>query len=199
MSLTCLSFCDPALPKGARFLGAVFMYARPMDEAMKWAWRLGINPGGEVLCLQLEGKETLGILPSELDRLLTREECDEIEARRRAARMKMGTILPAEEREALLVRAQRTAEAMLKGRWHRHGHPSTLAENILLEVNEHFSLGAEGTQGFTTDPGGSEGHHWLDMGDAYTRTLATYTTPTQAVFFVTSFEELAKRMPGPFE
>lgn len=47
-SLWWLSFADPDLPRGRQFLGVVVVRADDMKDAMQKAWRLGINPGGEV-------------------------------------------------------------------------------------------------------------------------------------------------------
>jgi hypothetical protein len=44
-----LSFADARRPKGSQFLGAVLLQAYDVTGAIRAAWRLGINPGGEVL------------------------------------------------------------------------------------------------------------------------------------------------------
>ena len=43
-----LSFCDPDLPEGQAFSGVVLVQAPDFLEAVRFAHRLGINPGGEV-------------------------------------------------------------------------------------------------------------------------------------------------------
>ena len=49
MSWWWLSFRDPKKPEGSSFLGVVVVQAKSMKLAMKEAWRLECNPGGEVL------------------------------------------------------------------------------------------------------------------------------------------------------
>jgi hypothetical protein len=53
-----LSFVDPDLPEGRRFMGACVVDVPKVDDqrlqtalAIKQAWRLNINPGGDVLML----------------------------------------------------------------------------------------------------------------------------------------------------
>jgi hypothetical protein len=43
-----LSFVDPDKPSGERFLGATIVAASNISSAADEAWRVGINPGGEV-------------------------------------------------------------------------------------------------------------------------------------------------------
>lgn len=43
-----LSFADPDLPPGRRFLGVCIVEARTLVSAVRHAARLGCNPGGEV-------------------------------------------------------------------------------------------------------------------------------------------------------
>jgi hypothetical protein len=48
-----LSFCDPDRPRGEKFKHAVIVEGRDIVEAADEAWRLGINPGGEVMGYEL--------------------------------------------------------------------------------------------------------------------------------------------------
>ena len=65
-----LSFADET-----GFLGAVFLHEQDIVSAQKEAWRLGINPGGEVMGLGP------GPMPPEewVGRLLTREQIEEFD------------------------------------------------------------------------------------------------------------------------
>ena len=44
-----LSFCDERRPRGDRFLGVCIVQGDELADAIQEAWRLGCNPGGEVL------------------------------------------------------------------------------------------------------------------------------------------------------
>ena len=44
-----LSFADPDLPEGSRFLGAAIVRARSGDDALRATHVFGLNPGGEVM------------------------------------------------------------------------------------------------------------------------------------------------------
>ncbi len=39
-----MSFCDPDLPKGRRFLGVIVMWAPGIAHAIARTWELGVNP-----------------------------------------------------------------------------------------------------------------------------------------------------------
>lgn len=71
-----LSFCDPGLPAGSRFLGACIVSDGGLGllGAMRTAHRIGCNPGGEVVGAPApEGKR----IPARWrNRLLTRAECE---------------------------------------------------------------------------------------------------------------------------
>lgn len=58
-----LSFVDPALPAGGRFLGVVVVRAPGFATAVQTAHALGINPGGQVRGLVLATDKAL---PEEL-------------------------------------------------------------------------------------------------------------------------------------
>jgi hypothetical protein len=49
-----LSFASASLPKNEQWLGAVIVQADTIADAVKEAWRLGINPGGEVAGAEIE-------------------------------------------------------------------------------------------------------------------------------------------------
>lgn len=73
-----LSFCDARLPKGLQFLGVALVEVASMDQVVPEAWRLGINPGGEVQFLQLpSGVEPP---PEFRNRLLTKAEAERLDA-----------------------------------------------------------------------------------------------------------------------
>jgi hypothetical protein len=66
-----MSFCDPEKPKGQQFLGVVVMKTLGIAHAIDRAWKLGINPGGEVLGYEMDGSE---INPDHFDKLLTQDD-----------------------------------------------------------------------------------------------------------------------------
>lgn len=67
-----LSFVDPSRPKGDKFIGGCYVQAVGEIFAVSEAWRLGINPGGEVGILLVPPEH---VPPPEFrERLLTREE-----------------------------------------------------------------------------------------------------------------------------
>jgi hypothetical protein len=43
-----LSFCDPDLPEGQRFLGVVIVRAKTFEDAVFISWKRKINPGGQI-------------------------------------------------------------------------------------------------------------------------------------------------------
>ena len=75
-----LSFCDPARPEGQQFLGGcVVDGVVDMVSATKLAWALGINPGGEVNGVEIPPERDAIVAKRWRERLLTREECDEMD------------------------------------------------------------------------------------------------------------------------
>ena len=72
-----LSFADGNLPQGSQFLGGAIVRASHMIEAVRVAHILGINPGGEVQGIQVPSKLVSRIKGKWIERLLTREECEE--------------------------------------------------------------------------------------------------------------------------
>ena len=70
-----LSFVDPDLPEGKRFLGVAIVEAQGMTWAIKKAHALGVNPGGEAACYTMPP----GTVDRKwLDRLLTKEEAESV-------------------------------------------------------------------------------------------------------------------------
>lgn len=70
-SLWWMSFCDPDKPKGQQFLGVCIVEAPSFMHAHQKAWVLGINPGGEIQAILVEG------VPAEYhDKLLSRAELE---------------------------------------------------------------------------------------------------------------------------
>lgn len=49
-----MSFSDPELPEGHRWLGACLVKAEDHEDATKKAWKAGCNPGGEILFVEPE-------------------------------------------------------------------------------------------------------------------------------------------------
>lgn len=66
-----LSFCDPEKPSGEQFKGVIISRTLGMMHALERANALGINPGGEVVCLEIEGND---IHPDHFDVLLTKKQ-----------------------------------------------------------------------------------------------------------------------------
>jgi hypothetical protein len=63
---------EEQVPGGGGFLGVVIVEADNPDTAIRRAWELGVNPGGQV---QIVGPGPLDAYPPEvLNRLLTAEE-----------------------------------------------------------------------------------------------------------------------------
>lgn len=70
-----LSFADGTLPRGSQFLGAAVVAAHDLPGAIRVAWALGINPGGEVQIAEIENLPP----PEYRERLLSREQIAEME------------------------------------------------------------------------------------------------------------------------
>lgn len=67
-----LSFVDPELPEGSRFLGVAIVQAGDFAAAVARAHRLGINPGGEVEGIEMP---TIAATPEDMrERLLGQQE-----------------------------------------------------------------------------------------------------------------------------
>ena len=49
-----LSFCDPEKPEGSQFLGVSVVQGYNIIDVVDTSWKLGCNPGGEVLCIETD-------------------------------------------------------------------------------------------------------------------------------------------------
>lgn len=81
MGVFWLSFCDPDLPEGQRFLGVVIVRAKTFEDAVFISWKRKINPGGQIAFFQVPTDKCYAIKPGEMNRLLSREEAYLIDAR----------------------------------------------------------------------------------------------------------------------
>jgi hypothetical protein len=80
MPLIYMSFADPNKPEGTQFLGAAIVEADDLAEATKKTWRLGINPGGEVLSFEVpEELEHRVYEQNAINKLLSFEDLDSLE------------------------------------------------------------------------------------------------------------------------
>ena len=67
-----LSFCDPDLPEGSQFLGAVCIDAHGLADATHRVTVAGLNPGGEIMAVQIpEGRR---VADSHCNRILDKQE-----------------------------------------------------------------------------------------------------------------------------
>jgi hypothetical protein len=71
-----LSFCHGDRPKGDQFVGACIVEGQDIAAAVGEAWRLGCNPGGQVLAVQLPWRT----IPSLVGRLIGKEEATALTA-----------------------------------------------------------------------------------------------------------------------
>jgi hypothetical protein len=70
-----LSFCDGDRPEGDRFLGVAIVRAPDMNQAVQEAWRLDVNPGGEVAAVGFsEEQARLHFPPDWTNRLISKDE-----------------------------------------------------------------------------------------------------------------------------
>lgn len=84
-----LSFCDATKPAGTQFLGVAVVRGLGLGDAIAAAHEKGINPGGEVMGMSWEGQveRRMGELLREYsNRLLSKADCAEFEARGRGIR-----------------------------------------------------------------------------------------------------------------
>lgn len=82
MSLWWLSFADPNRSRGDEFVGVAIIEAVDFSSAIKAAWTLGCNPGGEVQGTQVDPKQARRLtfeLPA--GRLLQPDEARELAER----------------------------------------------------------------------------------------------------------------------
>lgn len=66
-----MSFCDTDKPKGQQFLGVVIMWSPGLAHAIDRSWKLGINPGGEVMSYVTDPSN---IKAEHFNRLLSKQE-----------------------------------------------------------------------------------------------------------------------------
>lgn len=81
-----LSFCSEELPHGEDFLGASIVRATSDLAAVMVAHREGCNPGGQVMMLEVPADVDPLIGDEWRSRLLTREECETLDAQLGALR-----------------------------------------------------------------------------------------------------------------
>lgn len=65
-----MSFCDPNLTEGNKFLGVIITKAKGLAHAVEKTHDLGINPGGEIMSFEIEDEIDI----AHHDRLLSRED-----------------------------------------------------------------------------------------------------------------------------
>jgi pseudouridine-5'-phosphate glycosidase len=78
MTLFWLSFADENRKPGKQLLGVVIVRGTDFQDAVEQAWLLGCNPGGQVVGLPVPG--TLTIDKRYIERLLTRQEAEVVDA-----------------------------------------------------------------------------------------------------------------------
>jgi hypothetical protein len=79
MTLFYFSFADATLPEGEQFLGGLFIEANNVVAAVTGSHVYGLNPGGEILTLEVPD-DAAAHLPDEWKlRLLTREQLAELD------------------------------------------------------------------------------------------------------------------------
>jgi hypothetical protein len=72
-----LSFCDPNKPTGTQFLGALALEVpEEIKNPVQYAWLRGLNPGGEVMFMEIPVGKYKDFPPEFRNRLLTREEAE---------------------------------------------------------------------------------------------------------------------------
>lgn len=79
MSFFWMSFGDASLPKGSQFLGGLLIEADDFHAALLKSHRLLLNPGGEIKAFEIEVPIPESIEEEYADRLLTREQCADME------------------------------------------------------------------------------------------------------------------------
>jgi hypothetical protein len=74
-----LSFCDVTKPKGSQFLGACIVSANDIESAVQKSWILGINPGGEVACVELDlNISDIDMILNNQNKLMSKTEINEL-------------------------------------------------------------------------------------------------------------------------
>ena len=84
-----MSFADPDLPEGSRFLGVAIVQVPHVAAALTRSHRLGINPGGEVQLAMVPEDLLWAIKPREFDRRLDASEAKALSARMDRCRASM--------------------------------------------------------------------------------------------------------------
>ena len=74
-----MSFVDPELPEGHRFLGGILIEACGPTEAMIKSRHQGINPGGEVLTIEVRAELVPNVPESMRNRLCSRAEWESLD------------------------------------------------------------------------------------------------------------------------
>ncbi len=75
-----ISYADGTLPEGQQFLGVVITKCQGVIDASSKTHRLGINPGGEMLSMEIPEQVAAHIPAKYFARLLSREEAEACEA-----------------------------------------------------------------------------------------------------------------------
>lgn len=75
-SLWWLSFCDPTMPKGSKFLGAIALEVPAGIDPIRHAWNMNLNPGGEVMFGEVPADQHKLFPDSVRNRLLSRQEAE---------------------------------------------------------------------------------------------------------------------------
>jgi hypothetical protein len=88
MSKYWLSFCDVMMPEGRQFLGVAIVWGQTLEHAIRRAHILGCNPGGTVMAHPIGGKLEHMLGRKWFDKLLSREELEEMD---RELAAKLGT------------------------------------------------------------------------------------------------------------
>lgn len=75
-----LSFCNPDLPAGSQFLGAVAIEVAEGNDPVSTAWDKGLNPGGEVAIVGPLSEELVfaHVPPDKRNCLLSRAEAENV-------------------------------------------------------------------------------------------------------------------------
>lgn len=77
-----ISYADPDLPEGHRFLGVVILKAPTLDTAPIVSHALNLSPGGAALFAEIEGDEMLRVIhPEYTYRLLNVEEVHTLQSK----------------------------------------------------------------------------------------------------------------------
>jgi hypothetical protein len=78
MAYYSLSFADPSRPEGQRFLGVCIVEAITFADAIRRAWELSINPGGEVQGFAVPVEFEHNIPRIGINRLISKQELNQL-------------------------------------------------------------------------------------------------------------------------